>query len=249
MRGPALALALLDLGACSFTPGVGGDGGAGGATDGGMPDGQPGDGGADATTTADADPTPLCDPSDATLRACYTFDGNGQDGSNYNNDVSLGGGMSFGTGRRGQALVTTSGTATVGASSSLNMSMITMDMWIRPSSIPTGGARMGLLDSGGRYRMFLQSDGAVRCAITNGPSLTTSTGEIVASSWQRVTCTYDANNTMRIYVDGSSKAMLNSTQVIPSVTGGMVIGHNNPTGENFDGAIDDLRLFSTIVVP
>ena len=29
----------------------------------------------------------------------------------------------------------------------------------------------------------------------------------------------------------------------------MVIGHNNPTGENFNGTIDDLQLFAAVVAP
>jgi Concanavalin A-like lectin/glucanases superfamily len=243
---------LVGLAGCAFSPGrfagtQGDDGGTEG--DAALSDGPVGDGSSqsDAMMMVDAAAASICNPSDGTLRACYQFDDNGDDGSSNNNDAALTG-MSFVAGRRGQALVTTSGTAIVGTTSSLNVSAFTIDMWIRPSVLPTGGARMGLLDSGGRYRVFLQSDGAIRCAVTAGPTLTTNTGLITTNTWQRVTCTYNAVE-MRIYINGNSITLLNSTQAIPTVTGGMVIGHNNPTGENFNGAIDDLRVFSAIVPP
>jgi hypothetical protein len=29
----------------------------------------------------------------------------------------------------------------------------------------------------------------------------------------------------------------------------MVVGHNNPSGDNFDGLIDDLQVFDAVVAP
>jgi hypothetical protein len=29
----------------------------------------------------------------------------------------------------------------------------------------------------------------------------------------------------------------------------MVVGHNNPSGENFNGTIDELQIFSAVVAP
>jgi len=96
--------------------------------------------------------------------------------------------------------------------------------------------------------MFLHPGGVLRCAITNGAELFTPSGVVKIGVWQRVTCTYDGS-TMRIYSNGAMVAQLVQTSTIPQNLSGMVIGHNNPSGENFDGAIDQLQVFGTIVDP
>lgn len=197
--------------------------------------------------TPDA-PQSLCNPADPTLRACYTFDGNTEDGSSSGyGAVAVG--TSFGAGRNGQGLVVGAGDSVqVVGGVGLNVSQLTIDLWIRPSSLPAAGTRAGLVDSGNRYRMFLLPGGLVRCATTGGPSLeTTAANAVSAGAWARLTCTYDGN-TMRIYVDGAGAAMMTLASTIPTGTG-MVIGQNNPTGENFDGTIDELRIFGAVVPP
>ena len=238
--GVVVSLVLALVGGCGFQHGrLPGDGGGGGGDDG--PSGDALDGAIDAMEP------PLCDPNDPNLRACYDFDGNALDETANHNDATLTG-MSFVPGRRGMALHTSTGTAVVGSSTSLDVSMLSIKMWIKPNSLPTGTARMGLLDSGGRYRLFIVADGALRCAITGGATLVTAVGKVATGQWQRVTCTYDGLH-MRAYVDGVLAGMLDQASTIPQTGGGMVIGHNNPDLENFDGAIDQLQLFATVVTP
>jgi hypothetical protein len=226
------------LAACGFRspdPAAGSDSGSGSGVDSG------------AVDAPDA-PRPLCDPADPTLRACYTFDGNTEDGSSNGYDA-VATGTSFGAGRTGQGLVVGAGDSVVVAGGAgLNVAQLTIDLWIRPSSIPAAGTRAGLVDSGNRFRMFLQPAGLVRCATTNGPSLeTTAAHAVSAGAWAHLTCTYDGT-TMQIYVDGAVAAMLTQASTIPTGAG-MVIGQNNPSGENFDGTIDELRIFGAVVPP
>jgi hypothetical protein len=233
--------------ACRFEPGTLGDAGSIGS-DG--KDAAPGDV-PDAPTDA-SPPLPLCDSNDATLRACFTFDGNGQDGSSSSNDVTLAGGMTFGAGRpnAGQALVTTMGTASHGNTTTLDVSAMTMDVWIRPTTVPTGGARAGVFDASGRFRIFLQSDGAIRCSLSPGSTteVLTATGLVAAGVWRRITCTY-GSGTLRLYLDGAMVGQSTTGASIVTSGAGFVVGHNSPTGDNFNGAIDDLRVFSTVVPP
>jgi hypothetical protein len=191
---------------------------------------------------------PLCDSADPTLRACYTFDGNTKDGSS-NGYGAVATGTSFGAGHSGQGLVVSAGdSVTVAGGAGLNVAQLTIDMWIRPSSLPAAGTRAGLVDSGNRFRMFLLPAGLVRCATTNGPSLeTTAANAVSTGAWVHLTCTYDGT-TMRIYVDGAAAAMLTQASTIPTGSG-MVIGQNNPSSENFDGMIDELRIFGAVVPP
>lgn len=193
-------------------------------------------------------PLPLCDSADPRLRACYTFDGNTKDGSS-NGYAAVATGTSFGAGHSGQGLVVGAGdSVTVAGGAGLNVAQLTIDMWIRPSSLPATATRAGLVDSGNRFRMFLLPAGLVRCATTSGPSLETTAAHAVSTgAWAHLTCTYDGT-TMQIYVDGASAAMLTLASTIPTGSG-MVIGQNNPTGENFDGTLDELRIFGAVVPP
>jgi len=202
----------------------------------------------DAAPDAPEAPQPLCNPADPMLRACYTFDDNTEDGSSYGHDA-VAVGTSFGAGRNGRGLVIGAGDSVqVTGGVGLNVAQLTIDMWIRPSSIPATGTRAGLVDSGNRYRMFLQPGGIIRCATTLGPSLeTTAASAVAAAAWAHLTCTYDGI-TMRIYVDGAEAARLTQASTIQTGTG-MVIGQNNPSGENFDGTIDELRIFGAVVPP
>jgi len=203
---------------------------------------------------ADADPdgapdigAAFCNPADLDLRACFTFDGNTQDGSSYGNHATASTPV-FVTGNSGQALLTTSGTITVPATTSFDVGALTIRMWIKPNMIPTGGARMGLIDSASRWRLFLQSDGALRCALSNGVDFTTAVGKVVANQWQRVACAYDGS-VMRVYVDGNVVGTSNIASTFQMPGTGMVIGHDNPSGSNFIGAIDELQIWGSIVAP
>jgi hypothetical protein len=233
------SFAVLALSACTFDgPAVPG---------GAPPDGDaPGDASPDAPI--DAPPAVLCNATDPMLRACYAFDGDTRDGSMYGHDA-VPTGTAFGPGHDGQGLVVGPGDlVTVAGGANLNVARLTIKMWIKPSSIPTGTARAGLVDSGNRFRMFLHSGGLVRCATTSGPSLlTTSAHALQVGQWAHLVCTYDGS-TMRIYVGGALAATQNQTSTIPSGTG-MVIGQNNPSGENFDGTIDELQIYGAVVAP
>ena len=209
--------------------------------------------GGDVLAVSDSDSAPdmgpaFCNPADLDLRACYTFDGNTLDGSSYGNHATASIPVFVAGHSGGQALLTTSGTITVPATTSLDVSVLTIKMWIKPNMIPTGGARMGLIDSASRWRLFLQSDGALRCALTNGVDFTTGLGKVVANQWQRVACAYDGT-VMHVYVDGNVVGTSNIASTFQMPGTGMVIGHDNPSGSNFIGAIDELQIWGSIVGP
>jgi hypothetical protein len=218
--------------------------------DGALPSDAIADGGSDAADAApDAPQMPLCDPADLDLRACFTFDGSVHDGSSYNHSTSISN-VNFTAGHDGQAAVIgpTTSISVGGNIASFDISTFTMKMWIKPSSLPAAALRMGLLDSGNRYRLFLLPGGALRCAITGGPDLQSATGVVQTGVWQRVACTFDGD-TLIIYVDGNSVATLPQSAQVPTSSAGIVIGENNPSGDDFDGAIDDFQLWGSIVAP
>lgn len=196
----------------------------------------------------DAPPTVICNKADLDLRSCFTFDGSVSEGSNYTHSISTTN-VSFAAGHDGQAANTSNSDITIsGNNSSFDVSTFTFKMWIKPTTLPAASTRMGLIDSGNRYRMFLMPGGAVRCAITGGPDLTSATGIVSAGTWQRLACTFDGTTT-RIYVNGTERANLPQTGTVPTASNGIVIGQNNPSGENFNGLIDDFQLWGSVVAP
>lgn len=45
--------------------------------------------------------------------------------------------------------------------------MLTVEAWIKPSSIPASGSRMGVLDNQNQYGFFLYDAGNMRCIASN----------------------------------------------------------------------------------
>jgi hypothetical protein len=197
----------------------------------------------------DAPAAVICNAADLDLRSCFTFDGSVSEGSSYSHGTSVAN-VSFVAGHDNQAVAIQSGSniTITGTPTSFDVTTFTFRMWIKPSSLPAASTRMGLLDSGNRYRMFLLPGGALRCALTGGPDLVSVTGIVSTGVWQRVACTFDGTFT-RIYVNGVKKAELMQTATVGTSTSGIVIGQNNPSGENFDGAMDSFQLWGSIVAP
>ncbi|XAL98041.1 PEP-CTERM sorting domain-containing protein [Phycisphaeraceae bacterium D3-23] len=73
-----------------------------------------------------------------------------------------------------------------------------------------------------------------------------STGS-TASTWQNVVVTYDASSgTINAYLDGNLFAT--DTQGTTAAVEGLVIGgHRDGTGRNFDGQVDDVAFFDTVL--
>jgi len=234
---------VLLVAACSFhTHALTGDGGT---TSDAAADTQ----GSAVDAAIDSPAAPFCNPADLDLRACFTFDGSVHDGSYYSHGTSTSN-VSYTTGHDGQAAAIgpTSSITVDGNVSSFDISVFTMKMWIKPNSLPAATLRMGLLDSSNRYRLFLQPGGQLRCAITGGPDLYSSSHFVQTGVWQRVACTFDGTTTT-IYVDGAVAGSVDQAATINTASNGLVIGENSPSGDDFDGAIDDLQLWGSIVAP
>jgi hypothetical protein len=192
----------------------------------------------DAATDAG---TPFCDPSDRTLIVCFRFEGSVTDESS-NAIVPMSSRVSYTAGVRGQAAVFTppDGQIVLPNAPLWNAAEFTVEAWVNPTLLPGLGARAGVLDSDNRFGMFVYSPGTIDCITQNahlvGPVLT-------AGQWTHVACTYDGT-TVTLYVGGISRAtaLLGAPGSSMATT---VIGGNSPTGDPFDGAIDELRVFST----
>lgn len=228
---------LVALGACTFRT---------------HPETVPRDGAADdaidaTQVAADARPidaaVPFCDPSDATLIACYQFDGTTDDASGHALNASSGG-VTYVTGERGMAAHADTGTQmNVAESALLDPQAITIEAWIR-APLP-GAGRAGIVDNQNEWGFFLQPGGALQ-----GIGLT-SLANVPDSTWTHVAETYDG--TTRHYVNGVQVGASGGGGLALSSAGidGISIAADNPPGAGspLNGDIDQLRIYSVARTP
>jgi hypothetical protein len=199
-----------------------------------------------------ADAAPLaapCEADEPSLAACYRFEaaaapvqphdesGNGNDG--------VAAGVTFVAGRpgAGQAIVTSATSSVrVPDSDSLDPAdALTLEVWIRPTALPVSG-RAGLVDNNGQYGLFVASTGEVRCAIGSNVLVGL---DVPTGNWTHLACTFDGA-TIALYQDGRPVVNADSDErLVTSRTDGLAIGQNSPDGDPFDGAIDDVRIWSS----
>jgi hypothetical protein len=153
------------------------------------------------------------------------------------------------TGREGLAIAlpgTNNRYATAPHSGSLNITgAITVSAWIRPNDVHT---RKILTKTGpGGYDLGLSSGGKVSLILngTSAQSLQSNTSyPSDGSTWMHVAATFDGS-TATIYVNGQPDASRNLGAVaIGSNTSALHIGALLGGSNRFNGAIDDLRLYS-----
>lgn len=209
--------------------------------------------GPDAGTDPGPDAPPpdigaVCDPADPSLIACYRFESNlfesqpHDESAHGNNGLATGLTLVLGHDGHGSAMDSTPASdVRVPDSASLDPSTaVTLEAWIRPRTVPATG-RAGIVDNDGQYGMFLAAGGAVQCMTGSGNLIGPS---VVVGRWTHVACTYDGA-AVRLYQDGYVSATSPATGPLTTDrTDGLAIGHNSPAGDPFDGAIDDLRIWS-----
>lgn len=189
----------------------------------------------------DASPSKFCDPVDPDLAACYRFEGNINDESSYRNHGSASN-VTYVTGPAGQAVRTsTNSDIVVPGSAILNpANAITIELWVQPQTTLASG-RSGLIDNDAAYGIFVHPGNAITCTVAGGSVSASSV--LTNTEWTHIACVYDGAN-LRLYRNGSQVGKTAQTgKVSTNATGGLRIGHNNPTGDPFDGAIDGLRIW------
>lgn len=204
----------------------------------------------DLATTPDLAPDlalGFCDqPS---LIACYQFeDGAGatlaHDGSPNHNDLTLSAAPELLGGHAGGALSMSSGSlAHVAHAATQDAQRLTYEMWIDPTTLPAMGARSGLVDEDGEYGLFIYAPGVLTCTI-GGAAVSSAVNTIVTGAWQHVGCSYDGAAVRLYYNDALVGSTATSAAVATGQANGLAIGSNSPSADDFDGMIDDVRIFS-----
>lgn len=208
------------------------------------------DGAAPVDASARDASSPPC-PRDDDLVACYRFEGDAADDTaNLNHGVA--GNVTFEPGRpgRGTAIAFSPNASVVAPDSpSLDVTTgITVEAWLRLTSLPMPNNRMAVLDNNGQYGIFLSPIGEIRCSIGS----TTAIGlAVVVGTWTHVACTYDGT-TIRMYQDAVAGPTAASTGNVPTAgIDGLGLGQNLPVppADHLDGLLDDVRIWRVALLP
>jgi hypothetical protein len=197
---------------------------------------------ADATVDAPPVPTPLCDKTDPTLRLCMRFEGSLADESATNLQPALALNVGFVPGREGSAARFSLSPLTdlrYAYDARLATPQRTVEMFIRPASYPATGTRQMLIDLHDETGMMVDPGGILRCRI---PDLRSTTAAPL-NQWTHFACVQDGAQ-MTIYVNGVAEGTVASTLGLN--VNNTTIGQSNPApAEQYDGLIDNLRVWST----
>lgn len=134
-----------------------------------------------------------------------------------------------------------------GTGSSLNIytSGLTLEAWVKPSTLSKGTASQ-IISKGGDanfYRMTFNDGGTVSLR-TFGTSDNTlaSSSALMVNNWNHVVMTYDGA-TKKIYLNGNLNASEATTGIMSYTIATMYIGGYG-SSEQFPGSIDDVRIYN-----
>jgi PKD repeat protein len=198
----------------------------------------------------------VVDPA-STLVAAYGFDeGSGANTGDASGNGNMGviSGASWAlAGRFGKALSFTSGAlVSVNDSSSLDLSdSITLEAWVYPTTL--SGSWMNLIfkpngDPGSQNPCYVLQ-GCTPTAqvpslfVSPAASNLSAPSPLPINTWTHLAATYDGA-TLRLYVNGIQTASRAQTGTMSSSTDALTIGGNVFSGQNWNGLIDEVRIYN-----
>jgi hypothetical protein len=198
----------------------------------------------------DAPSAPLCDRSKTTLMACYEFENDTMDGSQYTL-VTTPTGATFKDSMAGlgRALsLTADSNVQIAETVRLDLQNFTVEAWLNPTFF--SGQNLSVVNNGTQYGMFVDPNNAAFCAKVTPPSALVTArapAALVPNHWTHVACVYDGN-VLTLYVDGT-KVDENPMGGAVLTTGiqGTGIGSETATTapeNHYVGLIDSIRIWS-----
>jgi len=124
---------------------------------------------------------------------------------------------------------------------------ISIEAWVKSSTLTGSGAFIGNWN-GSNLQFLLKRDGSEFSMFANSTALTTTGGQALLNTWQHIAGTWDGSF-MRIYVNGVEVANQSyAAASFNTMTNTVNIGYNNGI-QLMTGALDDIRLWSTVRTP
>ena len=187
----------------------------------------------------------VCEPVPAALVSWFMGEGNANDVRSRNNGALIGGATANTPGRVGQAFsLNGSNYVEVPDANSLDIAnQITIDAWIRPTSIANSRIVNKISAGGTNGYSFGINNGRLQMIVGS----TTVNGNIILlpNEWSHVTGVYDGS-TVHLYVNGTRDVSAAATGLIPTNNLPLRIGSDSTgTANNFQGLIDEVEIFNT----
>ncbi len=195
-------------------------------------------------------PPPPAPPPAGGLVAAYNFDeGAGttvKDASGNGNDGTTN--AAWTTGHSGSALSFngTSSSVTIPDSASLDLSALTLEAWVKPTSLSAWRCVLFKEQAGGMvYSLYASQASGLPVGQVNiaGERNALGAGGLPLGTWSHLAVTYDGT-TLRLYVNGSPAGSLAVGGAVPASSGPLRIGGNSIWGEWFAGSIDSVRVYN-----
>ncbi len=188
----------------------------------------------------DTGPVATC-PGDSSLLLCLRFEGALVDESAPAATVT-GSNLGYQSGTDSQAIrLASSSLLRAAAGWGSFASAFTLEVWIRPDRLPSSGDRMGLFDAEGRFGLFLLPGGGVSCSSPGGEAI--AAGVVSAGRWSAVACTA-SGSTLTLWIDGQAEDQAYFDGLSSGSPAALAIGGNLPSGDPFEGMIDNVRVWS-----
>lgn len=183
------------------------------------------------------------------LAACFDFDGTLEDLSGNANHASTAT-PTYQSAPSGSALRVAGETATIGDDTSLDLTQLTLEVWMRADGLTNlnGGNVSLLLDHDQQYNIGISDQGEVRAELydaSGNNDFDTPAGLIQAGQWHYLALTYDGRRAV-VYVDGVEQLSEGSRLELSTDNREDIhIASGSPgTTRAFDGAIDALRVWN-----
>lgn len=178
------------------------------------------------------------------LGLCLAFEGSVTDESEGRLTVSARH-VSFVSGPTGMAAQMGSDSALIiNGAGGLAGGAVTLEAWVQPERLPAAGQRAGLVDRDGHYGLFLLPGGDIGCS-KNGTMVTAPAG-IRVGTWASVACTANGSE-IAVWVNGVRRGSGPSEGGVGGAQGAPVaLGSNSPSGDNFVGLIDNVRIWTRV---
>jgi hypothetical protein len=117
----------------------------------------------------------------------------------------------------------------------------TVEAWLRPERLPSGTQRAGVMDKQGHFGLFVLPGGDVVC-YSQG-AMATAQSAAIAGQWISASCTV-GGGTVAVWINGVRRATAPQATGAPAGEPAIAVGSNSPTGDSFNGLLDNVRIWS-----
>jgi concanavalin A-like lectin/glucanase superfamily protein len=134
----------------------------------------------------------------------------------------------------------------------LDLSELTVEMFVYIRSAPLREQRYFVLDNSGQYLITIEDNREVRCTLSGDRYVTSGTRSMPArleqsNHWYHIGCTYDGSE-LRVYIDGNTTDCESVDGSIEDFSAGTAIGASalilTPPTELLAGGVDNIHIFS-----